>query len=74
MQPYYSFPFFGTYVCIYIKIVAYIQDELLFKKLAFWVCLKTRCASKRDALVLATLRYTAQHEGCEIDASIHAFI
>jgi hypothetical protein len=41
---------------MYIKGVAYIQDELLFKKLAFWVCLKTRCASKRDALVLATLR------------------
>ena len=44
-------------LCMYIKGVAYIQDELLFKKLAFWVRLKTRCASKRDALVLATLRY-----------------
>ena len=56
MQPYFSFPFFWN-LCMYMKGVAYIQDKLLFKKVAFWVCLKTRCASKQDALVLVTLQY-----------------
>ena len=42
---------------MFLKGVAYIQDGLPFRKLAFWVCLKTRCVTKRDALVLATLRY-----------------
>ena len=39
-----------------LKSVAYIRDVLLIRKLAFWVCLKTRRATKRDALELATLR------------------
>ena len=37
--------------------VAYNQDVYLIKKSRFWVCMKTRRVSKRDALVLATLRY-----------------
>ena len=40
-----------------LKSVAYIRDVLLIKNLSFWVCLKTRRVTKRDALVLATLRY-----------------
>ena len=40
--------------------VAYNRDELLFRKLSFWVCLKMRRVTKRDALVLATLRYMDQ--------------
>ena len=42
----------------YSKSVAYIQDGLLFRKFSFWMCLKTRRVTKRDALVLATLRYS----------------
>jgi hypothetical protein len=38
------------------KTVAYNQDVLIIRKLLLWVCLKTRRATKRDALVLATLR------------------
>jgi len=30
-----------------------IASILLIKKLDFWVCLKTRCASKRDVVLLA---------------------
>ena len=40
-----------------LKSVAYIRDVLQIRKLWFWVCLKSRRVSKRDALVLATLRY-----------------
>ena len=40
-----------------LKSVAYIRDVLQIRKLSFWVCLKTRRVTKRDALVLATLRY-----------------
>ena len=40
-----------------LKTVAYIQDVPLIKKMSLWVCLKTRRVTKRDALVLATLRY-----------------
>ena len=36
---------------------AYNQDVFLIKKSRFQVCLKTRRVTKRDALVLATLRY-----------------
>ena len=42
---------------INLKSVAYIRDVLLIKKMSFWVCLKTRRVTKRDALVLATLQY-----------------
>ena len=40
-----------------LKSVAYIRDVLQIRKLSFWVCLKTRRVTKRDALELATLRY-----------------
>ena len=49
--------FFGNHVYFIFKSVAYNQDVLIIRKLSLWVCLKTRCATKRDALVLATLRY-----------------
>ena len=39
---------------------AYNQDVFLIKKSRFYVCLKTRRVTKRDALVLATLRYVLQ--------------
>ena len=41
---------------MYLKSVAYNRDEVLIKKLPFWVCLKTGRVTKRDALELATLR------------------
>ena len=44
-------PFFGNH-----KSVAYNRDGLLINKSGFWVCLYTRRATKRDALVLVTLR------------------
>ena len=40
-----------------LKTVAYIQDVPLIKRMSLRVSLKTRCVTKRDALVLATLRY-----------------
>jgi hypothetical protein len=52
-----TFLFLFWNLCMFLKGVVYIRDGLLFRKLAFWVCLKTRCVTKRDALVLATLRY-----------------
>ena len=39
-----------------IKSIAYIQDGLLINNLSFWVLRVT----KRDALVLATLRYVGK--------------
>jgi hypothetical protein len=36
-------------------LIAYNKDGLLINKLSFWVCI-TRRVTKRDALVLATLR------------------
>ena len=49
--------FFGIYLCMYLKGVAYNWDELLFRKLSFWVWLITRRVTKRDTLELATLWY-----------------
>ena len=51
-------------LCMHLKCeksVAYIQDVFLIKKSRFLVCLKTRRATKRDVLVLATLRYLKQN-------------
>ena len=57
-------PFFRTFLltyilhlCMHLKCVAYNRDELLFRKLSFWVWLKTRRVTKRDTLELATLWY-----------------
>ena len=56
----------------YIKICtlkcAYNQDVFLIKKPRFQVCLKTRRVSKRDALVLATLRYLLRFDSKDIRA------
>ena len=49
--------FFKTYLgnsCMYSKDIAYNQDVHLFRKLSFGVLINQ---TKRDALVLATLRY-----------------
>ena len=52
-------------LCMHLKCeksVAYIQDVFLIKKSRFLVCLKTRRATKRDVLVLATLRYLFSYQ------------
>ena len=53
----YFFINFFQNLCMYLKVDAYTWDGLLFRKLSFWVCLKTRRVTKRDVLALATLRY-----------------
>ena len=56
--PWFCFHVSVQNLCMYLKVDAYTRYSLLFRKLSFWACLKTRRVTKRDALVLGTLLYT----------------
>ena len=57
-----------------IKSVASNQDVFLINKSRFYVCLKTRRVTKRDALVLATLWYMHLGNICKISVGLKVLV